>query len=238
MDWNWRLGILLNYACELLNLYALSKTSPILLSPLGIISVLVNMSLGSKILNEKLGFNQKLGYGIILLGVVILLLSAQFLKSIANLDGFMYSSRFIRGISVLMTVVILLSWYLSKSRMPLKAQLVAACSMIGGITMVLAKIVTTEISQPNKSWSTNIWLFTFSAVAVLYTCLQEYFKQQAMKLYDISSLVPEMYLGYNVVIIASCGYFYQKFNVEFLLGASISLSMILMGIRIIKRPDL
>ena len=226
---------MLNYACEFVNLYALSMVSPILLSPLGIISVMVNMFLGNKLLGEKMGFNEKIGYGIILCGVLIFIFSAQFLGLIIDIEGFMVTKKFARGILALIAVEMVLIWSVSKRRIPSKVQLVSVCSLIGAITMVLAKIITTELGSSNPhSFGTIMLLTFFATIAVMFTIVQEYFKQQAMKLFDISSLVPEMYLGYNVAIITSCGYFFQQFNFEFLAGACISLSLVVLGIRIIK----
>ncbi|KAJ1962978.1 hypothetical protein H4R35_007299 [Dimargaris xerosporica] len=70
----WVLGVALNYCGELFgNSLALSYLSAAVVTPLGIISVLVNLLAAQRVLGEQLTRSQKLGCAWILVGVLLIL---------------------------------------------------------------------------------------------------------------------------------------------------------------------
>jgi hypothetical protein len=105
----WLLGVLMTYGGECGNWLALSMVSASLVTPLGIVAVLVSVLLANRLLDEPVSANQRQGYAMISVGVVgILLVSPRAVvrhDTAASLHELVQSINFVSVSAVIATLL-------------------------------------------------------------------------------------------------------------------------------------
>ncbi|KNC97372.1 uncharacterized protein SPPG_07299 [Spizellomyces punctatus DAOM BR117] len=161
----WLLGLLLAYLGEACgNWVALSFVSAAVVTPLGIVSVIVNAVLAHKYLGEKITRRQRIGYGVVACGVLIILLAApkggQLTKDPTRppvpsqiLDECCRTRSFFLGLATLVSSVLMLIYVLRSTRYSKKWRdflgkdynlylHVAICSLFGAVTVTCGKVLS------------------------------------------------------------------------------------------------
>ncbi|KAI8921979.1 hypothetical protein DFJ77DRAFT_436352 [Powellomyces hirtus] len=164
----WLTGLLMTYLGEACgNWIALSFVSAAVVTPLGIVAVIVNAVLANRYLGEQVGRRQRRGYALVALGVLVVLIAAP--KQAAGAEYTETSGEVLReccgtrsffmGLGILISaagavMTVLLnaaraghSGFMRKSRAigGKNADLylhVAVCSLLGGITITCGKILS------------------------------------------------------------------------------------------------
>jgi drug/metabolite transporter (DMT)-like permease len=188
----------------------LSLVSAAIVTPLGIVSVLVTAILSSTFLGEVISTRQIKGYSLICVGVLINLFAAPTGNSmvLASLS----SPVFIFGISLHFKLLfVLLYTLLYKKREKLQYFVyIQVCprpypfkALFGSLTVITSKVLAVMLrlsSTTDSSTSTEIdtpYYTMILLVGVIFGAVSgEYFKQQALGKYPISRVGPLAYSSY------------------------------------------
>lgn len=166
----WVLGLLLSYLGEACgNWVALSFVSAAVVTPLGIVAVIVNAVLAQRYLGERVGRGQRVGYAVVTAGVLIILIAApkggfvdMDVEKVGSIGDILteccWTSSFLFGIGGLVSGVAFLVYLIRSARLPggrrLKGLLgyagkdadlylhVCVCSLLGGITVTCGKVLS------------------------------------------------------------------------------------------------
>ncbi|KAI8892879.1 magnesium transporter [Globomyces pollinis-pini] len=264
-DKEWIFGLVINYMGEMCNWVALSLTSPAVVTPLGIISVLLNVVLASIFLGEPITINQKRGYCIVLLGIIGILYVAP--KGDANLGttvsqviSSVHNPLFLCGflsLFLIQSFLIYITRFVDKNKLFLY---VAICAMFGAISVASGKLVSTLLlvyntsdalstlhigkNQPRTSNFTLmvIYISIFLSIIILSTIFQEFFKQKSLSIFHVSRFVPVLYAGFNGCVVLTSVCLFPEFKtvigtLVFLITFTAFMILIVFGISIVQTDE-
>lgn len=151
-DLEWICGIVLSYLGDALNFLAYSKCNPAILSPLGFLSILTGLFLASTWLNERISRRKIRGYSIALIGVLLLILSAQIGSERQEWSGSLSSKSFFQtlwsfhivgGFAIVISLQLLCVYLALKTwKRPRLSILVTICSLFAALSITLGRIVS------------------------------------------------------------------------------------------------
>ncbi|KAJ1645706.1 hypothetical protein J3B02_000201 [Coemansia erecta] len=222
----WVAGLALNYLGEMFgNSLALSYLSASVVAPLGIISVIVNMFLAERFLNERITQNQRFGFMVIMAGVGLILLVAPRRSAAEDAVQFVeaVSQSGVLGFFGLVYVIqaALISLIRAGHRSLFLYVLVA--SLFGSMNVMASKMLTMFVRLkmafagiPNPAdiafygaigaemARPAVWFLTVpQIIAALGMGLsivgQESFRQQALGRYPVMQFQPVFFATFNVV---------------------------------------
>ncbi|KAJ3313904.1 hypothetical protein HDV04_001465 [Boothiomyces sp. JEL0838] len=196
----WLMGIALNYLGEFGNWLALTETSPAVITPFGIVSVLINLVGASYLLKEVLSTNQIRGYITILFGVVGILYIApknerepatreEVYKDITKLSNIILFG----GLMAFLTLLVIYS------RRPRTLRLyfyVLICAIFGTLSVSFGKMIA-MLRQATDSTVVSIVEVILLSFIIFSTISQELFKQKTLAAYPVSKFIPLLYAGFN-----------------------------------------
>jgi hypothetical protein len=195
----WIVGVLLKFAAEMVNWYCLTISPPAILAPLGIISVMLNITVGTLILGERISSSEKKGYMIMMVGVVLLIITCS-TKSVilGNTLGeiFQYCTtvKFMMGVFTMYIILIFSIISELKSTNNPIYKYVLICSLFATISVNTGKLIVEIYSLAETNGKI---ILAFTAFTICCAILQEVFKQKAITVYPISRFTPLMYAGFN-----------------------------------------
>jgi drug/metabolite transporter (DMT)-like permease len=205
----WILGILLNYISEFGNWYAVSIAPASLITPLGIVSVLVNIIFAKLYLKEQVTRDQQRGYTIILMGVFVILYGAPRKQvsigtTLEEILHFCFSSKMRNGmlfLCAILSVLIFMSRRLGNAFLLYRYVLI--CSYFGSFSITCTKIVAALIhvvqtdSDPNSAAQTYRVMLIISGMSMFSTLLQETYKQKSLSMFPVSRFTPLLFSAFN-----------------------------------------
>ncbi|KAJ3333753.1 hypothetical protein HDU76_004249 [Blyttiomyces sp. JEL0837] len=144
----WILGILLSYMGEIFgNWFALSYVSAAIVTPLGIVSVVIAAFLSSRFLGENITMKQSRGYAVIIIAVLGILIIAPKdgrslgVTTVEVLEN-CTTTLFIAGFCSIFVVQSYLIYQIIVLRRESLLILVAVCSLFGAINVTAGKIIS------------------------------------------------------------------------------------------------
>ncbi|KAJ3208481.1 hypothetical protein HDU83_006660 [Entophlyctis luteolus] len=246
----WMLGLCVSYAGEALNILALAQAPASIVTPLNIVSVLVSGGLGAAVLGEPVSPRKLRGYGCIVASVAVIVLTAprppaQGARTPSAVLDLLSSTLFLSAFACVFILQTLLI-YSALFRRTTLSLLVCICSLFGAITVVSAKAITSLIGA---SISSNISLSATSdaipSLAILITMaggsivIQEYFKQEALARYSVTTFQPVFFAGFNTAAVLSSTLLFREFTsfsalAFFFVTFACAVSGILVGSRFVQ----
>lgn len=175
----WWIGAIFMTIGEIANFLAYMFASPIIVTPLGILSVIIGTVLASIFLNEKVELLGKIGSGISLLGVLQILIhseSREFhsFEEVKKLFTSLFFASYIFAIIVLCLI-------LNYKVIPIKGNEtslyhILICSSIGSVSVIALKgvgaAVTTSSPKNNYFSDPALYLFIFCAFSCMIVQLK------------------------------------------------------------------
>ncbi|KAI9330764.1 magnesium transporter, partial [Obelidium mucronatum] len=247
----WICGISLCYVGEVFNWLALGQTSASVVTPLNIVSVLVAGSLGAIFLGEEFNANQRKGYICIIAAVaLILFISPKSGSSLGStpdqvleaLSSYTFLSVF-SGIFLIQTFLI----YNALFRRTSIILLTSICSLFGAIVVMGGKIITSLLGSATLS-SQSLYetpdgipsLLILLTMVIGSVVIQEYFKQEALTRYSVSTFQPIFFAGFNTAAVLSSVVVFREFETwqglfGFLVVFGVAIAIILVGSRMIQQ---
>ncbi|KAI3637784.1 hypothetical protein MIR68_004433 [Amoeboaphelidium protococcarum] len=149
----WLSGLGLNYVGEVIGSYvAISYCQPALVTPLGIINVVVNAISADKMLNEKLESGAIYAYIWIAFGVLSIMLGVPS-QQVETLEDLMSGGRFIQILALFVIVALIQAYRLHRLRLRDITNCVTATALFGTSGLLCSKALTIVMQHQQSSSS-------------------------------------------------------------------------------------
>ncbi|KAL3911387.1 MAG: hypothetical protein SGPRY_008714 [Prymnesium sp.] len=217
----WWLGFLATVIGEIGNFASYGFTQASVVAPLGAVSVLANVFIATCWLGEGLGARKVIGCGLCIIGGFIIVMSRPQSSVTLDIDTFIkhVQDRIFAIYMVLLTaVVLLLVGFQDKYGHRHVAYYVLLCSLLGSVTVMACKGVSTFL---------NLWLSGQSAtpfntpvfylIATVLACtavLQVRYLNEAMENFGNMETVPVYYVLFTISTILGANILYKDFEDE------------------------
>ncbi|CAO3575013.1 unnamed protein product [Mortierella alpina] len=215
----WWTGMLMMVAGEVCNFVAYAFVQPILVTPLGALSVVICAILSSIFLKERLNLQGKVGCAQCIIGATIIVLHAPeqtSVKTIQEFAHFMKQPLFL----VWMCIIILLSLWLIIKAGPRWGKdhmmvYIGVCSLIGSLSVVstqaLGAAIVHNISTGEPQF--NTWFTYFVIIFMVITLLTEInYLNKALNLFNTAMVTPTYYVTFTSTTIITSAILYQGFH--------------------------
>ncbi|ODQ46063.1 hypothetical protein PICMEDRAFT_12501 [Pichia membranifaciens NRRL Y-2026] len=214
----WIVGTTMMAIGEIANFAAYTFAPPILVTPLGALSVIIGAVLASVFLREKLGVLGKLGCGICLLGSIIIVLHAPPDKEITTVDEILaYAERplFLAYLFVVSTFSIFMIVKIAPkfgSKHPMIY--ISICSAVGSISVCAIKAfgiaLKLTLSGNNQFSHPSTYIFIITVVVCILTQMN-YFNK-ALAQFDTSIVNPLYYVTFTTATLCASFILFGGFN--------------------------
>ncbi|CAE6434097.1 unnamed protein product [Rhizoctonia solani] len=214
----WWAGIITLIVGEVANFAAYTFAPPILVTPLGALSVLIGAILASILLHEELGHIGRVGCALCLLGSVIIVLHAPEDKEIQTVDEILqYALQpgFLLYV-LLVTVWTLFAIYRLVPTYGKKTPLVyiSICSLVGSVSVMAIKgfgvAIKLTVAGNNQLTHPSTWVFGI-VVASCIAVQMNYFNK-ALDTFSTNVVNPMYYVGFSTATILASALLFRGFN--------------------------
>ncbi|KAJ3043995.1 hypothetical protein HDV00_003523 [Rhizophlyctis rosea] len=211
-DVRWILGIVLTYIGEIGgNFVALSYLSAAVVTPLGIIAVIVNAYLAERFLKEPISPQQRTGYLVTLLGVLIILWAAPKDELLigstpSELLQYCTTGHFILTALVVFAAQGTLIYNIIVLKQEDLPFFVGVSGLFGAINVCCGKLISIALrllatapasAKDASSFSVGVFVGLLIAILVGSIVGNEFFKQRALTKFAQSKFQPTLYAGFN-----------------------------------------
>ncbi|SPO24521.1 related to DUF803 domain membrane protein [Ustilago trichophora] len=214
----WWAGMATMIVGEVANFAAYTFAPPILVTPLGALSVLIGAILASFILKEELGRLGKVGCTLCLVGTVIIVVNAPEDKEIQTIDemlnyalqpGFLFYCIFVLGFSLFM-IFRMVPKYGRKT--PLVY--ISICSLVGSISVMSVKGlgVALKLTFAGSNQFTHPSTYCFAIVVVVCILTQMNYFNKALDQFSTNVVNPIYYVFFTTSTILASVLLFQGFN--------------------------
>ncbi|KAJ3729905.1 magnesium transporter NIPA-domain-containing protein [Lentinula raphanica] len=214
----WWAGISTLILGEVANFAAYTFAPPILVTPLGALSVLIGAVLASFLLNEELGHLGRVGCGLSLIGSLIIVLHAPEDKEVQTVDeilGYAVQPGFLLYIfTVLVFSMIMI--YLVAPRHGKSNPLVyiSICSVVGSVSVMSIKGfgIAVKLTFGGKNQFTRPSTYLFAIVSTFCILVQMNYFNKALDTFSVNIVNPMYYVGFSTATIVASLILFQGFN--------------------------
>ncbi|KAF9209860.1 hypothetical protein BGZ49_000041 [Haplosporangium sp. Z 27] len=214
----WWTGMLMMVCGEICNFIAYAFVQPILVTPLGALSVVICSILSSIFLRERLNLQGKVGCALCIVGATIIVLHAPEQTAVKTIQEFEYFMRQPAFLSWTV-LIILASLTLIFKAGPMWGKqymmvYIGVCSLIGSLSVVatqgLGAAIVHNISTGEPQF--NQWFTYFVIVFMVITLLTEInYLNKALNLFNTAMVTPTYYVTFTSTTIITSAIFYQGF---------------------------
>jgi hypothetical protein len=203
---------------EVANFAAYTFAPPILVTPLGALSVLVGAVLASFLLNEELGHLGRLGCGLCLVGSLIIVLHAPEDKVVTTVDEILYYARQ-PGFLMYCFVVLVFSLVMIYGVVPRYGRsnplvYVSICSLVGSVSVMAIKGfgVAVKLTIGGSNQFTHPSTYVFAIMVALCILVQMNYFNKALDTFSTNVVNPMYYVGFSTATAVASLIFFQGFN--------------------------
>lgn len=214
----WLLGTTMMAFGEIANFAAYTFAPPILVTPLGALSVIIGAILASIFLREKLGVLGKMGCGICLLGSIIIVLHAPEDKDVTTVDEILqYAAKpgflfYLATVTIFSVVMIFKIAPVYGSHHPMVY--ISICSAVGSISVCAIKAfgiaLKLTLSGSNQFSHFSTYIFIITVVVCILTQMN-YFNK-ALAQFDTSIVNPLYYVSFTTATLCASFILFGGFN--------------------------
>lgn len=225
----WWAGMSTMIVGEVANFAAYTFAPPILVTPLGALSVLIGAVLASFILKEELGRLGRVGCTLCLVGTVIIIMNAPEDKEIRTVDEmlnyaiqlpFLTYCLFVTGFAVFMIFKVV---PLYGKRTPIVY--ISICSLVGSISVMSVKGfgVALKLTLDGNNQFTHPSTYCFALVVVVCILVQMNYFNKALDQFSTNIVNPIYYVMFTTSTIFASFLLFRGFNTA---GAGPAISLI------------
>ena len=136
----WWAGLIMMAVGEILNSVAYAFCPAAIITPLGVISVVVSASLSSLVLKERLNFSGKIGCGVCCLGSILVVLNAPETQITGDIESFL-DYVIAPGFLIYFILILIICLYLGVVQAPKNGKrspmvYISICSLIGALSVL------------------------------------------------------------------------------------------------------
>ncbi|ODV86321.1 hypothetical protein CANARDRAFT_6807 [[Candida] arabinofermentans NRRL YB-2248] len=214
----WILGTTLMAIGEISNFAAYTFAPPILVTPLGALSVIIGAVLASVFLKEELGTLGKMGCAICLLGSVIIVLHAPADKEVDTIDEILrYAEQ--PGFIFYVFMVSLYSIFMIYKIVPKYGNqnpmiYISICSLVGSISVCAIKAfgIALKLTLGGNNQFTHPSTYLFIVVVVVCILTQMNYFNKALAQFDTSIVNPLYYVTFTTATLCASFILFRGFN--------------------------
>ncbi|KAH3668204.1 hypothetical protein OGAPHI_001958 [Ogataea philodendri] len=214
----WILGTSLMAVGEIANFAAYTFAPPILVTPLGALSVIIGAVFASIFLKEELGTLGKMGCAICLLGSVIIVLHAPADKEVETVDeilnyaekpGFILYATLV-GVYAVFMIYKIAPKYGTQNPMIY----ISICSLVGSISVCAIKAfgIALKLTLQGSNQFTHPSTYVFIIVVVVCILTQMNYFNKALAQFDTSIVNPLYYVTFTTATLCASFILFRGFN--------------------------
>jgi hypothetical protein len=214
----WWAGISTLIVGEVANFAAYSFAPPILVTPLGALSVLIGAILASFLLNEELGHLGRIGCALCFIGSLIIVLHAPEDREIETVDEILLLAMQPGFLMYCFTVLVssLVMIYLVAPRYGRSNPVVylSICSMVGSVSVMAIKGfgVAVKLTFGGNNQFTHLSTYAFMIVVAGCIVVQMNYFNKALDTFSTNVVNPLYYVGFSSCTILASLILFQGFN--------------------------
>ncbi|VEU21014.1 DEKNAAC101966 [Brettanomyces naardenensis] len=214
----WILGTALMAIGEIANFAAYTFAPPILVTPLGALSVIIGAVLAAVFLKEDLGILGKMGCAICLLGSVIIVLHAPNDKEVTTVDEILgYAERplfALYAISVIVFSILMIYKVAPKYGSKNPMVYISICSGVGSISVCAIKAfgIALKLTFNGNNQFTHVSTYVFIITVVVCIMTQMTFFNKALAQFDTSIVNPLYYVTFTTATLLASFILFRGFN--------------------------
>ncbi|WFD34649.1 hypothetical protein MCUN1_001490 [Malassezia cuniculi] len=223
----WWAGMATMVVGEVANFVAYMFAPPILVTPLGALSVLIGAILASFILKERLGKLGKLGCALCLAGTVVVIVNAPGERNIQTVDEILALATRPPFVFYCVAVTVF-SIYMIVRVVPVYGRqnplvYLSICSLVGSISVMSIKGfgVALKLTFSGNNQLTHISTYLFAIVVVLCIAIQMNYFNRALDLFSTNVVNPIYYVTFTTSTIVASVLLFGGFDTSF--SAAVSL---------------
>ncbi|KAF9373481.1 hypothetical protein CPB97_000516 [Podila verticillata] len=215
----WWSGMVMMIVGEIFNFVAYAFVQPILVTPLGALSVVICAILSSIFLRERLTLQGKVGCAQCIVGATIIVLHAPeqtSVKTIQEFQHYMIQPIFLTWMFIVIVASLLLV-FKAGPRWGKQYMMVyiGVCSLIGSLSVVatqgLGAAIIHNISTGEPQF--NNWFIYFVIIFMVVTLLTEInYLNKALNLFNTAMVTPTYYVTFTSTTIITSAILYQGFH--------------------------
>lgn len=216
----WWAGISTLVLGELANFAAYSFAPPILVTPLGALSVIIGAILASYLLKEELGHLGRVGCALCLIGSLIIILHAPEDKDIETVDEVLrYAVQ--PGFLMYCFSVLVFSLVMIYSVAPRYGRsnplvYISICSLVGSVSIMAVKGfgIAVKLTIAGNNQFTYLSTYVFGAVVAGCIMVQMNYFNKALDIFSTNVVNPMYYVCFSTATIVASLILFQGFNTD------------------------
>ncbi|KAF8956283.1 magnesium transporter NIPA-domain-containing protein, partial [Flammula alnicola] len=203
---------------EIANFAAYTFAPPILVTPLGALSVLIGAVLASFLLGEELGHLGRVGCTLCLLGSLIIVLHAPEDKPINTVDEILHFAIqpgfLLYCFSVLVFTLVMVYLVVPKYGRSNPIVYLSICSLVGSVSVMAIKGfgVAVKLTFGGNNQFTHPSTYVFMIVVGLSIIVQMNYFNKALDTFSTNVVNPLYYVGFSTCTIVASLILFQGFN--------------------------
>jgi len=216
----WWAGISTLILGEIANFAAYTFAPPILVTPLGALSVIIGAILASFLLNEELGHLGRVGCALCLLGSLIIVLHAPEDKDIKTVDEILHYAMqpgfLMYCFTVLVFSVVMIWAVVPKYGRSNPLVYISICSLVGSVSVMAIKGfgVAVKLTFAGNNQFTHVSTYVFGITVAGCILVQMNYFNKALDTFSTNVVNPMYYVGFSTATIVASVILFQGFNTD------------------------
>ncbi|KAL0579666.1 hypothetical protein V5O48_002367 [Marasmius crinis-equi] len=205
---------------EVANFAAYTFAPPILVTPLGALSVLIGAVLASFLLHEELGHLGRVGCGLSLIGSLIIVLHAPEDTPVDTVDQILgYAVQ--PGFLLYVLTVLVFSMVMVYSISPRYGRsnplvYISICSLVGSVSVMAIKGfgIAVKLTFSGKNQFVHLSTYVFGIISIFCILVQMNYYNKALDTFSVNIVNPMYYVGFSTATIVASLILFQGFNTD------------------------
>ncbi|KAH9930519.1 magnesium transporter NIPA-domain-containing protein [Epithele typhae] len=216
----WWAGMTTLIIGEVANFAAYTFAPPILVTPLGALSVIIGAILASFLLHEELGHLGRLGCSLCLLGSLIIVLHAPPDKEVETVDEILrYATQpgfLMYCFTVLVFSLVMIYFVVPKYGRTNPTVYISICSLVGSVSVMAIKGfgVAVKLTLNGNNQFTLLSTYVFGITVVGCILVQMNYFNKALDTFSTNVVNPMYYVGFSTATIVASVILFQGFNTD------------------------
>ncbi|XP_063990170.1 magnesium transporter NIPA2 [Diachasmimorpha longicaudata] len=218
-QWMWWAGLLSMGVGEAANFVAYAFAPASIVTPLGVLSIVITAILSPRYLHEKLNLLGKLGCFLSIVGSTIIVIHAPKTEEIATVEDLVYRLQH-SGFTTYIIFVILLSIFIIFHVGPRYGKdnvtiYVFLCSIIGSLTVMSSKILGLSIKETLYTENNRMeyWLTWVSLFSIIFCVMvQMNYLNKALDLFNTAIVTPVYYVFFTTFVIIASAILFEEWE--------------------------
>ncbi|KAH8102237.1 DUF803-domain-containing protein [Cristinia sonorae] len=216
----WWAGMSTMVLGEVANFAAYTFAPPILVTPLGALSVIIGAILASFLLNEELGHIGRVGCTLCLLGSLVIVLHAPPDKDIQTVDEILHYALqpgfMLYCFTVLVFSLVVIYAVAPRYGRSNPVVYISVCSLVGSVSIMAVKGfgVAVKLTFSGNNQFTHPSTYVFGIVTVGCILVQMNYFNKALDTFSTNVVNPMYYVGFSTATIVASVILFQGFNTD------------------------